>query len=339
MTFHQNTQQRLPNLMDHALIGDADKFPICAPTPVVSISPVVLSAPDRIVDLHLRVSAPVSGNDLPIILLSHGQGQSNNLSSLNGYAPLANFYASHGFVVIQPTHLSSKSLNLDSEAGSDAPFFWQSRVEDMKLILDELYTIEMIFPQIQGRLDHSRVVAVGHSMGGHTVSMLLGARLIDSEEGNEVNLIDTRVKAGVLLAAPGDGRGGDGLGEMVRDTFLKYHGHEQMTTPALVVLGDSDDMPHLTTRGPEYHADAFYSSKGPKSLLTVTGGKHGLGGVSGYDTAEAADDESPERLAMVQRLTWAYLRSRLYPEDPAWSEACFVLQKLPGLGRAESKRG
>lgn len=57
------------------------------PTPVLSVSPVVLSAPGRAVDLEVRVSAPVTGSELPVILLSHGQGYSNNLSSLNGYAP------------------------------------------------------------------------------------------------------------------------------------------------------------------------------------------------------------------------------------------------------------
>jgi len=31
----------------------------------------------------------VTGSELPVILLSHGHGNSNNLSSLNGYAPLA----------------------------------------------------------------------------------------------------------------------------------------------------------------------------------------------------------------------------------------------------------
>ena len=71
---------------------------------------MVLPAPGRAVDLQVRVSAPVTGSELPIILLSHGHGPSNNLSSLNGYAPLANFWAAHGFVVIQPTHLSSRTL-------------------------------------------------------------------------------------------------------------------------------------------------------------------------------------------------------------------------------------
>ncbi len=92
---------------DHAAIGRAEKIPISAPVPVVSVSPVVLSVPGRAVDLQVRVSAPRTGRDLPILLLSHGQGRSNYLSSLNGYGPLANFWAAHGFAVIQPTHLSS----------------------------------------------------------------------------------------------------------------------------------------------------------------------------------------------------------------------------------------
>lgn len=99
---------------DHAAIGKAEDIPVSAsPTPVLSVSPVVLSAPGRggdvQIDLHIRVSAPTTGRNLPILLLSHGQGGSNNLSSLNGYGPLVNFWAAHGFVVIQPTHLSSKT--------------------------------------------------------------------------------------------------------------------------------------------------------------------------------------------------------------------------------------
>ena len=53
---------------------------------VLTVSPVVLEIPGRPVDLQLKVSAPTEGSELPIILLSHGQGHSNHLSSLNGYA-------------------------------------------------------------------------------------------------------------------------------------------------------------------------------------------------------------------------------------------------------------
>ena len=50
------------------------------------------------------------------------------------------------------------------------------------------------------------------------------------------------------------------------------------------------------------------------------GAKHSLGGVSGYDVRDPQDDDA-EHLGVVQRLSWAYLRSELYPGDPAWHDA------------------
>jgi predicted dienelactone hydrolase len=307
-----------------------------APTPVLSLSPVVLPVPGRAVDLHLRVSAPVTGDDLPVVLLSHGHGPSNNLSSLNGYAPLADYWASHGFVVVQPTHLSSRALSLDPSTPG-APLYWRSRAEDMQRILDRLDVIEAAVPQLRGRLAHDKVAVAGHSMGGHTASLLLGARLIDPEDGTEVNLAEPRITAGVLLAAPG--RGGDALTESTAEhyPFFLTTDFSTMTTPALVVAGDKDTSPHLTVRGADWHTDPYHLSPGPKSLLTLFGAEHGLGGVSGYDVAETTD-ENPERVAAVQRLSWAYLRTELHPADPAWRAAQDALAAGPvPLGQVESK--
>ena len=309
---------------------------VSAPTPVLSVSPVLLSAPGRAVDLQVRVSAPMTGSELPIILLSHGQGPSNNLSSLNGYAPLANFWAAHGFVVIQPTHLSSKTLSLEP-GDPEAPMYWRSRAEDMTRILDQLDVIEAAVPQLPGRLDRSKVAVAGHSMGGHTASLLLGARLTDPRDGTEVNLAEPRIKAGVLLAAPG--RGGDAVTEFVAENypFFLTTDFAKMTTPALVVAGDKDTSPHLTVRGADWHTDPYFLSPGPKSLLTLFDAEHGLGGVSGYDVAETTD-ENPERVAAVQRLTSAYLRTELHPGDSAWQAARDTLTASPNpLGRVESK--
>ena len=95
-----------------------------APALVISASPVVLPAPGRGEDLLVRVSAPAVGSQLPIIVFAHGFG-----SSMDGYAPLANYWAARGFVVIQPTFLDSRRLGLPPD-DSRRPSIWRIRVAD-----------------------------------------------------------------------------------------------------------------------------------------------------------------------------------------------------------------
>lgn len=308
-----------------------------AATPVLAFTPVVLPSPGRAVDLTVRVSAPATGGELPIILLSHGHGPSHYVSSFYGYGPLADYYAAHGFVVIQPTHLDSATLGLRESDDPEAPLYWRQRAQDMSRILDHLDVIESVVPALQGRLDRSKIGVVGHSMGGHTASLLLGARLQDPYDGSHVDLAEARIKAGVLLSAPG--RGGDALSQSAAQSypFFATTDFSQMTTPALVVAGEQDDGPHLTVAGAGWFADPYALSPAPKSLLIVFDAEHGLGGVAGYDLAETTD-ESPARVSMVQRLTWAYLRSQLDDSDTAWQQAVDSLAAdgTP-LGRVESK--
>ncbi|CAM1505282.1 Fc.00g109190.m01.CDS01 [Cosmosporella sp. VM-42] len=319
----------------HALIGEAAKIPTSVPTPVISFSPVVLRCPGRRVDLQLRVTAPSTGDNLPIILLSHGHGRSNYLSSLEGYGPLVDFWAGHGFAVIQPTHLSSKSLDLTLDAESIRELFLESRAQDMTRILDQLDDIEAAVPFLKGRLDRTKVAVAGHSLGGLTASVLLGATNTDPRDGTKTELVEKRIKAGVIIG--GTGNGGSDLSEFGTG-MVPFYGPDfgGMRTPALVVWGDEDSSPHLTIRGADWHADPYTLSPGPKTSFAVKGGKHGFGGVSGWDAGETLD-ESPERLAAVQRVTWAYLRSQLYKGDQAWNEACQALEGLEELGKVESK--
>ena len=304
--------------------------------PVLSYSPVVLSIPGRPVDLELRVSAPAVGTGLPVILLSHGHGGSNNLSSLNGYGPLANAWAAQGFAVIQPTHLSSRTLSHRVADHPDGPLFWRSRAEDMTHILDRLFVIEQAVPQLAGRLDAEKIAVAGHSLGGFTASLLLGAQ-VDPGTGEAVDLAERRIKAGVLLAAPG--RGGDALNGPRASIVPIFRSVDfaTMTAPALVVAGDKDDSRHFTDIGPQWHVDPYTLAPGPKSLLTLFGAEHGLGGIAGYDAAETTD-ESPEMVAAVVRLTAAYLRSQLFPGDDAWRVAREELTTGPdAFGHVDSK--
>ncbi|MFI6992713.1 alpha/beta hydrolase family protein [Nonomuraea wenchangensis] len=295
---------------------------------VVSVKPMVLPAPGRGEDLRVRVSAPATGRDLPVVVLSHGFGW-----SMDGYGPLADHWAAHGFVVVQPTHLDSRTLALPPD-DPRTPLIWRWRVADLTHVLDRLDAVEAAVPGLAGRLDRDRIAVAGHSWGGQTASMLLGARVLDAAGRPGEDLSDRRVRAGVLLATPGSG--GADLTPFAAEHFpFMNPDFSGMTTPALVVAGDQDRSA-LSVRGPDWFADPYRLSPGGKSLLTLSGAEHSLGGIVGHGAAETTD-ESPARVALVQRLTTAYLRSALDPGDPAWPAACAALAAEPGpLGRIET---
>ncbi|MET7309152.1 alpha/beta hydrolase family protein [Streptomyces sp. NPDC005134] len=299
-----------------------------APTTVVSAKPVVLSAPGRGEDLQVRVSAPATGDHLPVIVFSHGFGW-----SMNGYAPLADFWAARGFVVLQPTHLDSRMLGLAAE-DPRTPRIWRFRIEDLTRVLDGLDVLEASVPGLAGRLDHDRIAVAGHSWGAQTASTLLGARVLDSDGVPGEDMSDARVKAGVLLALTGLG---DDLTPFAAENFpFMRPSFDSMTTSALIVAGDNDQS-HLSTRGPDWFTDPYTCSPGSKSLLTLFEAEHSLGGIAGYEVAETTD-ESPARVALIQQLTTVFLRSALYPEDTSWRAAATALDEDPNpLGKLQSK--
>ncbi|MFG1928523.1 alpha/beta hydrolase family protein [Cryptosporangium sp. NPDC048952] len=296
--------------------------------PVLSVKPVVLAAPERGDDLQVKISAPAAGTELPIVVFSHGFG-----SSLEGYGPLTDYWAARGFVVVQPTYLDSKTLGLAHD-DPRTPTIWRQRIDDVKRVLDHLDELENAVPGLPGRVDRSRIAAAGHSFGGQTSGSLLGLR-VRPPAGEDADLSDPRISAGVLLATAG--RGGDALSDFARE-HLPYLDADfaHLRAPALVVAGDKDQSP-LTVLGPEWTTEPYHLSPGPKSLLTLFGAEHFLGGISGYEVTETTD-ENPERVALVQRVTLAYLRHALEVTEDDWAA---VRKSLVGdahpLGRLDSK--
>ena len=109
-----------------------------------------------------------------------------------------------------------------------------------------------------------------------------------------------------------------------------------LVTPSLVVCG-ADDNPRFTSRGPEWHADAYHDGPGARALLTLHGVGHGLGGIAGLDAKET-EVEAPDRLEATKRMPLAWLRTILGYDAAAWTSACAAIAgPASALGQIEEK--
>lgn len=297
--------------------------------PVISVKPVVLPSPERGNDLQVRVTAPTVGTGLPVIVLAHGFGL-----AMDSYDPLVDFWAANGFVVVQPTFLDSLTLGL-APADPRYPTIWRRRVDDLELVIDHLDTVLAALPGLPDRVDRDRLAVAGHSWGGQSVGMLLGARVVGTDGRPGDDATDPRVKAGVLLATTGIG--GDDLTPFTQENFsFMSPDFDQLNAPTLVVAGDHDQSP-LSTRGPDWFTDVYRLSPGARSLVTLFGGEHYLGGIHAYKST-ATTDEDPDRVDLVRRATTAFLQQALGIDSTHWDRETAAIAAAPApAGRIDSK--
>lgn len=193
----------------------------------------------------------------------HTSAASRRITDPRGREPRVDFWAAHGFMVVQPTHLDSRTLGLRAR-GPRTPRIWRTRVDDLTKVLDDLGRIEAAVPGLAGRLDRGRIAAARHCQAGEDMS-------------------DARVTAGVLLSLTGTG--GEDLTPFAAEAFGSMNpGFEPLITPALAVAGDQDQSV-LSTRGPDWVTGGFRLAPGVEELLVLFGGEHSLGGIPGHGAA------------------------------------------------------
>ncbi len=147
----------------------------------------------------------------PIIIFSHGAG-----GSKDGYGYLGSYWASHGYVVIHPTHLGSDASLLKKHRllynlravkkmmKNKSNFI--NRPADISFILDHLSDIEAMDPNLSGLFDVKRVGVAGHSFGAYTTLAVAGA--VVSLPGEKPQIFnDPRPQAFIALSPQGDGTG------------------------------------------------------------------------------------------------------------------------------------
>ena len=276
--------------------------------PIVAIKPIPVSTTERGTELQVKVTAPVIGTNLPVIVFSHGNGW-----SMDGYEPLVDRWAAAGFVVVQPTHLDSRRNGI----GFDDPRFgtiWRVRIADLHAVLAQLDAILAQAGGLDARVDHGRIAVVGHSWGAQTAGALLGARVLDTGGVPGASFAHPAVKAGVLITVTGTG---ESLPPFALEhlPFMRPD-YASMTAPALIIAGGKDQSA-MSTRGPDWFLDAYQLSPAPKRLLSIAEGEHTLGGIAGERVAETTD-ENPARVALVADAVSAYLLDQLDLDPTRW---------------------
>ncbi|HUR81509.1 MAG TPA: alpha/beta fold hydrolase [Thermoanaerobaculia bacterium] len=144
------------------------------PTPVGAIPDITVRDAARNRDITLTVEYPTRGNPSPLIVFSHEYGGSNR-----AYVGLSSYWASNGYVVIRPSHVDRGGF--DAQTDADA----QARVKDILAVIDGLDSLEQRYPELQGKIDRTKIAVAGHGLGGQTA--LLAAN-------------DPRIKAVVAMA-------------------------------------------------------------------------------------------------------------------------------------------
>lgn len=294
---------------------------------IIAVKPITVSTSGRDVDLQVKVTAPLSGDNLPVIVFSHG-----NAWSMDGYEPLVDRWAAAGFAVVQPTHLDSRRNGIEF----DDPQFssiWRVRIADLTAILDHLDDLLAQAGGLDARVDHDRVAAVGHSWGAQTVGTLLGAGVLNADGRPGEDFSHSLVTVGALIAATGTG---DTLTPFATEHLpFMMPDYSTMTTPALIIAGGKDQSA-MSTRGPDWFTDAYYLSPAPKSLLTITDGEHTLGGVAGEKVAETTDEDAA-RVALVADAVSAFILDTFGVDGVTWATLRDSAAASNGAFRIDSK--
>lgn len=213
---------------------------------------------------------------LPLVIFSHGAGGSSD-----AFPSLTEHLATHGYVVILPTHRDS--IKLRRQAGENIrdlsnpsyvikgvkPF---ERVEDCTLILDSLATIEasmatkMSLPEgfkPDRLIDREKMGIAGHSAGAMTAQLSIGAKARSLDSLEPRSYAEPRFKSAVLISGQG-----------TKTRMFTEQSWSEIDRPMLVITGSLDTV-ESTRDTPQSRREPFeFAKPGEKYLVYIEGATH-----------------------------------------------------------------
>lgn len=226
------------------------------------------------VEVPIRVRFPTNApGPVPLVLFSHGMG-----GSFDSFSNLTEHWASHGYVVILPTH--ADSIKRQREQGRDPRDFARDpeayrarvdlvgRVDDLKAILDSLATIEEKIPALRTLdakplIDRERIGVAGHSAGAFTAQLCVDVKVRTRSALRGERIGDSRFDAAIIIS---------GQGTTSRN--LMEDSWKGVTRPMLVIAG-SKDVSGVGNETPESRRHPYeLSPSGDKYLLFIEGATH-----------------------------------------------------------------
>ena len=261
--------------------------------------------PSRSKDLQLRLYYPRTDKACPVIIFSHSA-----FGSRENFYLLGQFWASHGYICIHPTHAESADLLKQKDYGMEwlkalaaDPKNWENRARDISFIIDAFPRLRNKNPVLRWKLDPKHIGVAGHAYGAFT-AQLSGGATVDVPGEKAKNFGDKRVDA-VLLLAP-DGRFPQGLND---DSWKNF------TLPMMDITGSLDKGPF--GRAADWRQEPFkFSPAGDKYLALIDEAHHALGGIMGTGKIEGLfGPESAEVRDLVKIASVAFWDAYL-KEDP-----------------------
>ncbi len=263
------------------------------PHQIGSISSLKLSPSHREDGLPIRITYPKSTGKFPVIVFAHGA-----YGSKDGYDPIVQHWAQHGYVVIQGTHPDSLSLLSAKEqlrvVTSLNPFrampiekHWKTRAQDVAAILDSLSELAPMHAPLRGKMNLDQVGMGGHSFGGQTTQVIGGLNL-------GVDLKHDKPRALLLLSPPGP------------NALVRASAYAEMKRPVMTVTGSKDNM---DLRNQTYKDRLKTHENIPSSdklLLFMDDAEHNLGGVSGTVGRMSGGGANTTHLTCVKSATTAF---------------------------------